>query len=91
MNPERPEPFYICGPTASGKSALALEMAEKLDGEIVNADAFQLYRGLELISAAPSEDEMAKGMAQLRDLDAGTQEMVALGEVPARLAPMARG
>jgi len=60
MNPERPEPFYICGPTASGKSALALEMAEKLDGEIVNADAFQLYRGLELISAAPSEDEMAK-------------------------------
>ncbi len=37
------------------------------------------------------EDEMAKGMAQLRDLDAGTQEMVALGEVPARLAPMARG
>jgi len=37
-----PEPFYICGPTASGKSALALEMAEKLDGEIVNADAFQL-------------------------------------------------
>jgi len=33
-------------------------MAEKLDGEIVNADAFQLYRGLELISAAPSEAEM---------------------------------
>jgi tRNA dimethylallyltransferase len=41
-------PYYICGPTASGKSALALEMAEKLDGEIVNADAFQLYRGLEI-------------------------------------------
>ncbi len=51
------EPFYICGPTASGKSALALEMAEKLDGEIVNADAFQLYRGLEIISAAPSAEE----------------------------------
>ncbi len=52
-------PYYICGPTASGKSALALEMAEKLDGEIVNADAFQLYRGLEILSAAPSEDERA--------------------------------
>ncbi len=54
-----PPPFYICGPTASGKSALALEMAEKLDGEIVNADAFQLYRGLEIVSAAPSAEELA--------------------------------
>ncbi len=53
------EPFYLCGPTASGKSALALEMAAKLDGEIVNADAFQLYRGLEIVSAAPSADELA--------------------------------
>ncbi len=51
-------PYYICGPTASGKSALALEMAEKLDGEIVNADAFQLYRGLEIVSAAPSAAEL---------------------------------
>ena len=55
-----PLPFFICGPTASGKSTLALEMAEKLDGEIVNADAFQLYRGLELISAAPSPEEHAQ-------------------------------
>jgi tRNA dimethylallyltransferase len=53
-------PFYICGPTASGKSALALEMAEQLDGEIVNADAFQLYRGLEIVSAAPSPEERAR-------------------------------
>ncbi len=51
------ECYYICGPTASGKSALALRMARELDGEIVNADAFQLYRGLEIVSAAPSEDE----------------------------------
>ena len=53
-------PFYICGPTASGKSALALEMAQQLDGEIVNADAFQLYRGLEIVSAAPSPEERAR-------------------------------
>jgi len=53
-------PIYICGPTASGKSALALEMAEGLDGEIVNADAFQLYRGLEIVSAAPSVEERAR-------------------------------
>lgn len=53
-------PYYICGPTASGKSALALEMAEKLDGEIINADAFQLYQGLEIVSAAPSADEKSQ-------------------------------
>ncbi|GAA5127703.1 tRNA (adenosine(37)-N6)-dimethylallyltransferase MiaA [Luteolibacter yonseiensis] len=52
-----PEPIYICGPTASGKSSLALETAAELDGEIVNADAFQLYRGLEIISAAPPAHE----------------------------------
>ncbi len=50
-------PYYICGPTASGKSSLALELAKKLDGEIVNADAFQLYQGLEIVSAAPSVEE----------------------------------
>lgn len=54
-----PEAFYICGPTASGKTALALQKARELDGEIVNADAFQLYRGLEIVSAAPSPDERA--------------------------------
>lgn len=54
-----PEPYYICGPTASGKSSLALEMAKKLDGEIVNADAFQLYQGLEIVSAAPTAGELA--------------------------------
>jgi tRNA dimethylallyltransferase len=49
--------IYLCGPTASGKTALALELAEKHDGEIVNADAFQLYRGLETLSAAPDKNE----------------------------------
>lgn len=53
-------PFYLCGPTASGKTALALALAEVWDAEIVNGDAFQLYRGLEILSAAPSEDELAR-------------------------------
>jgi tRNA dimethylallyltransferase len=53
-------PYYICGPTASGKTSLAIELAKKLDGEIVNADAFQLYRGLEIISAAPSAAEQGQ-------------------------------
>jgi tRNA dimethylallyltransferase len=55
-----PQPFYLCGPTASGKSSLALELAAKLKGEIVNADAFQLYRGMEIVSAAPSAEERAR-------------------------------
>ncbi len=53
-------PYYICGPTASGKSTLALGYAKELDGEIVNADAFQLYQGLEIVSAAPSDEEKAR-------------------------------
>ena len=53
-------PIYICGPTASGKTALAIEMAKLTDGEIVNADAYQIYKGMEVISAAPSADELAQ-------------------------------
>jgi tRNA dimethylallyltransferase len=55
-----PRPFYICGPTASGKSGQALAIAQAWDGEIVNADAFQLYRGLETITAAPTPEDQAK-------------------------------
>lgn len=51
--------LFLCGPTASGKTALALALAEAWGGEIVNGDAFQLYRGLEILSAAPSKDEQA--------------------------------
>lgn len=46
-------PFFITGPTASGKSAIALALAERVGGEIVNADAFQLYQGLDLLTAKP--------------------------------------
>ena len=52
--------FLIAGPTASGKSALALRLAGQIDGEIVNADALQLYGDLRILSARPSpEDEAA--------------------------------
>ncbi len=54
-----PAPIYICGATASGKSALAIETAREHDGEIVNADAFQLYRGLEILTAAPDAAQLA--------------------------------
>jgi tRNA dimethylallyltransferase len=67
------QPFYICGPTASGKSALAIDYASQLDGEIVNADAFQLYRGLEIISAAPSADEFSRVPHHLYGVLAATE------------------
>src|SRR5579872_3910380 len=49
--------ILIAGPTASGKSALALGLAEKLDGEVINADSMQVYRDLRIITARPSADE----------------------------------
>ena len=47
--------LVVAGPTASGKSAVALELAEKHGGIIINADASQIYKGIPIISAAPSE------------------------------------
>lgn len=54
------QPLFVCGPTASGKSSLALVLAEAWNGEIVNADAFQLYRGLETITASPSAEDQSR-------------------------------
>jgi tRNA dimethylallyltransferase len=48
--------FVIAGPTAVGKSALAVAVAECCEGEIVGADAFQVYRGLDLLTAKPASD-----------------------------------
>ena len=52
--------FLIAGPTASGKTALALRLAAQLGGEIVNADALQLYRDLRVLSARPTPQEEAR-------------------------------
>jgi tRNA dimethylallyltransferase len=49
----------IAGPTASGKSALALELAQKTGGVILNADSMQVYRDLRIITARPTPDEEA--------------------------------
>ncbi len=53
-------PFFVVGPTAGGKSALALALAEKIGGEIVNADAFQLYRGMDLLTAKPASADFER-------------------------------
>jgi tRNA dimethylallyltransferase len=52
--------LLIMGPTASGKSALALALAERLGGEIVNADSMQVYRDFRILTARPSAAEEAR-------------------------------
>ena len=53
-------PFFLLGPTAVGKSALAVELAERIGGEIIGADAFQIYAGLDVLSAKPSAELRAR-------------------------------
>jgi tRNA dimethylallyltransferase len=61
VNPvSEPKIILIAGPTASGKSALALALAEKLGGVIINADSMQVYRDLRIITARPTPGEEAR-------------------------------
>ncbi|MDE7179819.1 MAG: tRNA (adenosine(37)-N6)-dimethylallyltransferase MiaA [Muribaculaceae bacterium] len=55
-----PTLIMISGPTASGKSALAVEVAERLGTEIISADSRQIYRGIPIVTAAPTPDERAR-------------------------------
>jgi tRNA dimethylallyltransferase len=52
--------FFIVGPTATGKSEIAADVACAVGGEVVSADAFQIYRGLDLLSAKPDAATVAK-------------------------------
>src|SRR5438270_8849352 len=58
MPEPRPPLVVIAGPTASGKSALALALAQQIGGVIVNADSAQIYRDLRVLSAAPTDEEL---------------------------------
>ena len=55
-----PRSIFLVGPTASGKSAVALALAEKLSGEIITVDSMQVYRGLDIGTAKPSAAERAR-------------------------------
>src|SRR5438552_261155 len=52
-------PVLIAGPTAVGKSAIALKVAQLIDGEIISVDSMQVYRGLDIGTAKPSLQERA--------------------------------
>lgn len=62
------KPIYLAGPTAVGKSAIALTLAERTDGEIVSADSMQVYRGLDIGSAKPTPAEQARVRHHLIDI-----------------------
>jgi tRNA dimethylallyltransferase len=58
MPSSKPPLVLIAGPTASGKSSLALALAQQIGGVIVNADSAQIYRDLSVLSAAPTDQEL---------------------------------
>ncbi|MEM6665106.1 MAG: tRNA (adenosine(37)-N6)-dimethylallyltransferase MiaA [Pseudomonadota bacterium] len=59
-SPDTPLCVLIAGPTASGKSALALDLAEHLGGEIINADSMQVYADLHVLSARPAVEDLRR-------------------------------
>jgi tRNA dimethylallyltransferase len=80
--------FFIVGPTATGKSELAADVAHEIGAEIVSADAFQIYRGLDLLAAKPDGSTLAKaphhliGTTPLRDeMNAEKCRRAALGAI----------
>jgi tRNA dimethylallyltransferase len=70
MSSPKPPLVLIAGPTASGKSALALALAQQIDGVIVNGDSAQIYRDLRVLSAAPTDEEKQQAEHRLY----GTQD-----------------
>jgi tRNA dimethylallyltransferase len=82
--------IIVAGPTASGKSALALALAERLGGVVINADAMQCYRELRIITARPSPEDETRAPHRLYGFQPITQPMdaarwrgLALGELKA--------
>ena len=55
---EKLKAIFVVGPTASGKTALGIEIAKKFGGEVISADSMQIYKGIHIASAAPDSEEM---------------------------------
>src|SRR5215211_6302383 len=67
--------FFIVGPTATGKSEIAADVAREVGAEIVSADAFQIYRGLDLLTAKPEAATLAKAAHHLVGIIPTAEEM----------------
>lgn len=79
--PPQPEPIFIAGPTAAGKSELALLLAERIGGEIISVDSMQVYRGLDIGTAKPAGEERARVPHHLIDVVAVSETFDAAGFV----------
>ena len=55
---KKPTVIVICGPTASGKTALSIELAKKINGEIISSDSMQIYKDMDIGTAKPTIEEM---------------------------------
>lgn len=73
----KPRVLVIAGPTASGKSALALDLAAALDGEIICADSLTVYRGLDIGSAKPTAEQQRQIPHHLLDIREPTEPFTA--------------
>ena len=94
MTEREPLLVVIVGPTASGKTALSLRLAEEFGGEIISCDSVAVYRELEIGTAKPTREERARIRHHLIDVVAPTEPFTAgdysrqaratLGEISAR-------
>ena len=75
MSEAQPPILVIAGPTATGKTGVALELARALEGELIGADSVQVYRGFDIGSAKPSADELAGVPHHLIDVLQPDQEI----------------
>ena len=88
----------VTGPTASGKTALAIELAKRYDGEIISCDSMQIYKGMDIGTAKPTKDELAAVPHHLidilpadapyscsdyvKDAEAAVEDIVSRGKLP---------
>jgi tRNA dimethylallyltransferase len=72
---EMPRAFFIVGPTATGKSELAADVAREIGAEIASADAFQIYHGMDLLTAKPDSSTLAKAWHRLIGIVPLAEEM----------------
>ncbi len=95
---EKPKVIVICGPTASGKTALSIELAKKINGEIISSDSMQIYKDMDIGTAKPSKEEMQGIKHYLldfvepnqrysvaeykKDAEAAIEEILAKGKTP---------
>lgn len=67
LNPKKIKLCVVVGPTASGKTKFAIEIAKQKNGEIISADSMQIYKGMDIVTAKPSKQEQAQVKHHLID------------------------